>query len=88
LGDLHAKLKAFDWEVIDMQGNVMEDILKQMCEAKKHTRKSKPVAVVMHTEMGMGLDVMMGTHKWHGSPPNDEQAQNALNQLPETIGDF
>jgi len=88
LGDLRAKLEAFDWKVIEMQGNVMEDILNQMKEAKSYTHKSKPVAVIMHTEMGMGVDFMMGTHKWHGSPPNDEQAQTALNQLPETIGDF
>jgi transketolase len=88
LGNICAKIKAFDWEVIEMQGNVMEDILKQMNEAKNLTGKSKPVVVIMHTEMGMGVDFMMGTHKWHGSPPNDEQAQNALNQLPETIGDF
>jgi transketolase len=88
LGDLNAKFKAFDWNVIEMQGNVMEDILKQINEAKKLTNNAKPVVILMHTEMGMGVDFMMGTHKWHGSPPNDEQAQNALNQLPETIGDF
>jgi transketolase len=88
LGNIRAKFEAFDWETVEMQGNVMEDILKQMNEAKNRTHKSKPVVVIMHTEMGMGVDFMMGTHKWHGSPPNDEQAQNALNQLPETIGDF
>jgi transketolase len=88
LGNLHAKFKAFDWEVLEMQGNVMEDLVKQMNEAKKITQKSKPVAVIMHTEMGMGVDFMMGTHKWHGSPPNDEQMQSALNQLTEFIGDF
>ncbi|MCL1851398.1 MAG: transketolase [Bacteroidetes bacterium] len=88
LGDVNAKFKTFDWEVIEMQGNVMEDVLKQMNEAKKLTNHTKPVVILMHTEMGMGVDFMMGTHKWHGSPPNDEQTQNALNQLPETIGDF
>jgi len=88
LGDLQAKFKAFDWEVIEMQGNVMEDVLKQMNEAKKLTHKTKPVVVIMHTEMGMGVDFMMGTHKWHGSPPNDEQAQIALSQLLETMGDY
>ena len=88
LGNLQDKFKAFDWDVIEMQGNVMNDILEQMNEAKNHTHKSKPIVVIMHTEMGMGVDFMMGTHKWHGSPPNDEQAQNALNQLSETIGDF
>ena len=88
LGNLHAKFEAFDWQVIEMQGNNMEDVLKQMNEAKKLTHKLKPVVVLMHTEMGMGVDFMMGTHKWHGSPPNDEQTQTALNQLPETIGDY
>jgi transketolase len=88
LGNLKAKMEAFDWTVVEMQGNKMEDILKQMEKAKKLTRKSKPVVVLMNTEMGMGVNFMMGTHKWHGSPPNDEQAQAALNQLPETIGDY
>jgi len=88
LGNLYAKFKAFDCEVIEMKGNVMKDILKQMNEAKNRTYNSKPVVVIMHTEMGMGVDFMMGTHKWHGSPPNDEQTQMALDQLSETIGDF
>jgi transketolase len=88
LGNLRAKFEAFDWEVVEMQGNEMEDVLKQMAETKKLTHKAKPVVVIMHTEMGMGVDFMMGTHKWHGSPPNDEQAQAALNQLPETLGDY
>jgi len=88
LGNVSEKFKAFDWNVVEMQGNLMEDILIKMKEAKNNTRKTKPVAVIMHTEMGMGVDFMMGTHKWHGSPPNDEQTQNALNQLTETMGDY
>jgi len=88
LGDINAKFKAFDWEVIEMQGNVMDDILIQMNKAKTLSHKAKPVVVIMHTEMGMGVDFMMGTHKWHGSPPNDEQTQIAMSQLTETIGDF
>jgi transketolase len=88
LGNLHAKFEAFDWQVVTMQGNTMDNILTQMKEAKNLTHKLKPVVVIMNTEMGMGVDFMMGTHKWHGSPPNDEQAQAALNQLPETIGDY
>jgi len=88
LGNLHAKFEAFDWNVVEMNGNVMEDILKQMNEAKLLTQKCKPVVVIMNTEMGMGVDFMMGTHKWHGSPPNDEQAQAALNQLQKTLGDY
>jgi len=88
LGNLSEKFKAFGWSVVEMQGNDMEDILKQMEVAKKLAFQSKPVAVVMHTEMGMGVDFMMGTHKWHGSPPNEEQATAALKQLEETIGDY
>jgi len=88
LGNLNAKFEAFDWNVIEMNGNDMEDILIQVDKAKHLTKKSKPVVVIMHTEMGMGVDFMMGTHKWHGSPPNDEQTQNALNQLAETLGDY
>jgi len=88
LGNLRNKFEAFDWNVVEMNGNNMENILKQMECAKNLTLKLKPTVVIMHTEMGMGVDFMMGTHKWHGSPPNDEQAQAALNQLRETIGDF
>jgi len=88
LGNLHAKFEAFDWNVVEMNGNDMNDILIKMNEAKQLTKKSKPIVGIMHTEMGMGVDFMMGTHKWHGSPPNDEQAREALSQLPETIGDY
>jgi len=88
LGNLRTKFEAFDWQVLEMRGNEMENILKQMNEAKQLTQKCKPIVMIMHTEMGMGVDFMMGTHKWHGSPPNDEQAQAALNQLMETLGDY
>jgi transketolase len=88
IGNIGAKFEAFDWNVIEMKGNVMEDILTQMEEAKNIAHKSKPVVVIMHTEMGMGVDFMMGTHKWHGSPPNEDQVETALNQLEETIGDY
>jgi transketolase len=88
LGNLNAKFIAFDWIVLKMQGNNIKDILIQINNAKKQTHNAKPVAIIMHTEMGMGVDFMMGTHKWHGSPPNDEQTQIALNQLQETIGDY
>jgi transketolase len=88
LDNLHAKFEAFNWEVVDMQGNNMEDIITKMEEAKHLAHRTKPVVVIMHTEMGMGVDFMMGTHKWHGSPPNDEQALAALSQLQETMGDY
>jgi transketolase len=88
LGNLKSKFLAFDWEVIEMNGNDMEDTVKMLKYAKTLTGKGKPVIIIMHTEMGMGVDFMVGTHKWHGTPPNDEQAAKALAQLPETIGDY
>jgi len=88
LGNIQEKFLAFGWEVIEMQGNDMKDITVKMKEVKQRSFLSKPIVVIMHTEMGMGVDFMMGTHKWHGSPPNDEQAHAALIQLPETIGDY
>lgn len=88
LGNLRAKFEAFDWTVLEMNGNDMEDILLVVEKAKTNLHKEKPVVILMHSEMGMGVDFMMGTHKWHGTPPNDEQAQKALAQLPETLGDY
>jgi len=88
LGNLKSKFLAFDWEVLEMNGNDMEDTVKMLKYAKTLTGKGKPIIIIMHTEMGMGVDFMMGTHKWHGTPPNDEQAAKALAQLPETIGDY
>lgn len=88
LSDLSAKFKAFNWHVITMNGNDMEDVVKMLGVAKSETHKGKPIVVIMKTEMGMGVDFMMGTHKWHGTPPNDEQAATALSQLPVTLGDF
>ena len=88
LGDLRAKFKAFGFKVLEMNGNDMEDILQTINEAKSQTRKGYPIIILMHTEMGMGVDFMMGTHKWHGVAPNDEQAEEALLQLEETLGDY
>ena len=88
LGNLKSKFLAFDWEVLEMNGNSMDETVKILKYAKTQTGKGKPVIIIMHTEMGMGVDFMMGTHKWHGTPPNNEQAAKALAQLPETIGDY
>jgi len=88
LGNLSKKFEAFEWKVIEMQGNDMEDVIVKMAQAKRLAKNMKPVVVIMHTEMGMGVDFMMRTYKWHGSPPNDEQARAALEQLAETIGDY
>lgn len=88
LGDLKAKWEAFGWKVLEMDGHNIEDILETMKEAKTLTGQGKPIMIIMKTEMGQGVDFMMGTHKWHGSPPNDEQLSSALNQLVETLGDY
>jgi len=88
LGDLKAKWTAFGWDVMEMDGNDIEDVLDKMIIAQKRTGKGKPVMILMRTEMGFGVDFMMGTHKWHGIPPNDEQLEKALSQLEETLGDY
>lgn len=88
LKEITAKFEAFNWQVLQMDGNRMEEVVETMKKAKNALFQQKPVVVVMKTEMGMGVDFMMGTHKWHGTPPNDEQAADALAQLPETLGDF
>lgn len=88
LGNLQAKWEAFGWEVIEMNGNDMTDVIRGLELARIKTRKSKPVMILMQTDMGFGVDYMMGTHKWHGVAPNDEQLKVALDQLEETLGDF
>ncbi|MEO8067206.1 MAG: transketolase [Flavobacteriales bacterium] len=88
LGDLDAKWRAFGWDVLHMNGNDMAAVVGTLAEAKKHTGKGKPVMIIMRTEMGQGVDFMVGSHEWHGIPPNDEQLANALAQLPETLGDY
>jgi transketolase len=86
--DLKAKWEAFGWIVQEFDGNKMEDVLAGLAKAKELSGKGKPVLNLMKTEMGFGVDYMMGSHKWHGVAPNDEQLQKALDQLPETIGDY
>jgi len=85
LGNLKAKWEAFGWDVLECNGNEMQEIVDTLKLAKLHTGKQKPVVILMKTEMGSGVDFMMGTHKWHGSAPNAEQLANALSQLDETI---
>ena len=89
MGSLRAKFEAFDWEVIDIKkGNDLQEILSGYAEAKTKTKQGKPVCVLLHTEMGNGVDFMMYSHAWHGKSPNDEQLANALAQNPETLGDY
>jgi len=88
LGNLKAKWEAFGWLVLEMNGNNIADILSVMTKAKEMTGKEKPIVILMKTEMGFGVDFMMGTHKWHGNAPKDEQTEKALAQLEETLGDY
>ncbi len=88
LTDLDAKFKAFGWDTLHLDGNNVESILSVLGEAKSRTGKGKPVAILMKTEMGQGVDFMMGTHAWHGKAPNDELLEKALGQLEETLGDY
>lgn len=87
--DLKAKWEAFGWEVIETkQGNNITEVIAGLEKAKSLLGKGKPVLNLLHTEMGYGIDFMVGTHKWHGIAPSDEQLANALNQLEETLGDY
>ena len=89
MGSLKAKFEAFDWEVLEIkEGNSIEAILTGMNEAKSKTGKGKPVCILLHTEMGNGVDFMMHTHAWHGKAPNDEQLANALAQNTSTLADY
>ncbi|MCF8372669.1 MAG: transketolase [Bacteroidales bacterium] len=88
LGDIKAKWESFGWTVLEMDGNDMANILETIPKAQSETGKGKPVVIIMKTEMGMGVDFMMGTHKWHGVAPNDEQLEIALAHLEETLGDY
>jgi transketolase len=89
LGDLKAKFEAFGWIVLEIEdGNDIEQVIEGLESAKRKTGNGKPVCILMHTEMGNGVDFMMGTHAWHGKAPNDEQLAIGLAQNPETLGDY
>ena len=88
LGDLPAKWLSFGWDVYNMEGNNMSHVVACLDIVKKAVGNGKPKVILMKTEMGYGVDFMMGSHKWHGVAPNDEQCKIALNQLEETLGDF
>lgn len=88
LESLKDKFVAFGWDVLEMDGNNMEAVVTTLATAKAHCGKGKPVCILMKTEMGKGVDFMEGTHEWHGIAPNDKQLEQALAQLPETLGDY
>ena len=88
MGDIKAKWQAFGWKVLEMDGNTIEEVVNTLNHAKTLTGKGQPIVILMKTIMGNGVDFMMGTHKWHGVAPNDEQLKVALGQLEETLGDY
>tara|TARA_B100000795_G_scaffold84203_1_gene61175 strand:- start:629 stop:1474 length:846 start_codon:yes stop_codon:yes gene_type:complete len=89
MGSLHAKFTAFGFDVlVEKQGNDMASVVAILEQAKARTGKGKPVCILLHTEMGNGVDYMMGSHKWHGVAPNNEQLVDALAQNEETLGDY
>jgi len=89
MGSLQAKFEAFGWDVVIIEkGNDIESVISGLQEAKSRTGNQKPVMVLLHTEMGNGVDFMMNTHAWHGKAPNNEQLENALYQNLQTLGDY
>ncbi|MBL7860857.1 MAG: transketolase [Cyclobacteriaceae bacterium] len=88
LMNLKAKWESFGWHVEEFNGNKIEEVVSALEKAKSLTGKGKPVMNLMRTEMGFGVDYMMGSHKWHGVAPNDEELKKALAQLEETVGDY
>jgi transketolase len=88
LDSLRAKFEAFNWQVLEMEGNDMDAVVAGLNNAKAFIGQGKPIVILMKTEMGHGVDFMQGSHEWHGIAPNDEQLQKALAQLPETLGDY
>jgi transketolase len=88
LGNLRQKFDSFGWLTLEMNGNDMDEVVVTLEKAKSMTGQGKPIAILMHTAMGKGVDFMEGTHEWHGIAPNDEQLAKALAQLPETLGDY
>ena len=89
MGNIATKFKAFGWEVIELkEGNNLEAVIKTLHLAKTKTANGRPIVIIMQTEMGNGVDYMMHTHAWHGKAPNDELLTKALDQNPETLGDY
>ncbi len=88
LDNLSAKFFAFNWEVLEMEGNDIDSVIAGFEKVKTFVGKGKPIVIIMHTVMGKGVDFMEGNHEWHGVAPSDSQLQKALEQLPVTLGDY
>jgi transketolase len=88
LGNLEKKWNAFGWKTLSCNGNNLQEMIATLETAKSLTGKKQPIMIIMKTEMGYGIDYMMGSHKWHGVAPNNDQLEIALNQQVETIGDY
>jgi transketolase len=88
LGNIRQKFDAFGWKTLETNGNQMDELLATLKEARGLTGKGQPIAILMHTIMGKGVDFMENDHGWHGIAPSDEQLAKALAQLPETLGDY
>ena len=89
IGDLKQKFEAFGWKVLEVEeGNSLDKVYETLSIAKENSKKGKPIVILMKTVMGNGVDFMMYTHEWHGKAPNDDQLKSALNQNPETLGDY
>ena len=89
IGDLKSKFESFGWKVLELEnGNSLDEVYSTLSLAKENSKKGKPIVILMKTVMGNGVDFMMHTHEWHGKAPNDEQLNIALNQNPETLGDY
>ena len=88
LGNIRQKFEAFGWKTLETNGNNLEELSATLKEARSLTGKGQPIAIMMHTVMGKGVDFMENDHGWHGTAPNDDQLKKALAQLPETLGDY
>ena len=88
LGNIRQKFEVFGWTTLEMNGNDIDEVVATLEKAKALVGKGKPIAIMMHTIMGKGVDFMENDHNWHGVAPNDEQLAKALAQLPETLGDY
>lgn len=79
LEDLRGKWESFGWHVQEIDGHNMESIIDAASMARAIT--NKPSVIIAHTIPGKGVDFMEYDYKWHGMPPNSQQAKEALKKL-------